>query len=634
MAETLNLPSLSAGVKRDHEGQAIDNNTSSTVGSMSSALRAGSPALSVASSSLTELSTPSAAVTPNLDPAAPPAKKLKLTFAEREVERAVRKREKEDRARLKDEEKRKKAEEREDAKRLKDVEKAEKEAEKEEAKRLKEVEKAEKEAERNEKQKVKDAEKAEKEAEKAKKEAEKLKKERVSRAFSPSTTFANRPQAQSRLGAFFVRPAQASSPPSTPDDVSAGVSSRRSSIASIDMDKPELDTKTSRPSNTDYSTWILPFFAHDDTDVAPANRFLIRRADVDEPPLHQETSQEDHQPLCQIFSRSKRRYRNVRPVKHIVAEMMGSQTAPIDLTSDGIAPEVGKALQTVSYKILSYREDIRPPYQGTFTRPVSPRAARKLSRRPTYRGLPEVDYDYDSEAEWQEPDADDEDLENDDELSEDEGEGDEMADFLDDGGEIAKRRITSADVEPVCTGICWEDQSEDVVNGIDLTLYRLDMMHDDQKFPIDPYSTQHWVLTGKNTPLKAKPEMLNRADSPAMQPPRMPLTSLAPNASPLRVMSNPTHVVDASGQKENEVPATFLKVPNKKTNKPVKTVPLEQLPAFKIAISGSDLNKVALIEILKKQFPKCSKDSIKGTLEQIAVRQGAKEVDKRWVLIA
>jgi chromatin assembly factor 1 subunit A len=40
------------------------------------------------------------------------------------------------------------------------------------------------------------------------------------------------------------------------------------------------------------------------------------------------------------------------------------------------------------------------------------------------------------------------------------------------------------------------------------------------------------------------------------------------------------------------------------------------------------------VEILKKKFPSCSKDAIKGTLDSVAVRQGAKEVDKRWVLIA
>ena len=56
------------------------------------------------------------------------------------------------------------------------------------------------------------------------------------------------------------------------------------------------------------------------------------------------------------------------------------------------------------------------------------------------------------------------------------------------------------------------------------------------------------------------------------------------------------------------------------------------LPSFKAAVVGSDLNKIALVEILKKQFPKCSKDAIKGTLETVAVRMGVKEADKRWVL--
>ena len=53
---------------------------------------------------------------------------------------------------------------------------------------------------------------------------------------------------------------------------------------------------------------------------------------------------------------------------------------------------------------------------------------------------------------------------------------------------------------------------------------------------------------------------------------------------------------------------------------------------FKAAIQGSDLTKAGLIEILKKQFPKTSKDAIKDTLGLVAERVGGKEVDKRWVV--
>jgi len=40
-----------------------------------------------------------------------------------------------------------------------------------------------------------------------------------------------------------------------------------------------------------------------------------------------------------------------------------------------------------------------------------------------------------------------------------------------------------------------------------------------------------------------------------------------------------------------------------------------------------------LIEVLKKKFPGRPAAAIKGTLETVAKRVGAKEVDKRWVIL-
>jgi chromatin assembly factor 1 subunit A len=57
------------------------------------------------------------------------------------------------------------------------------------------------------------------------------------------------------------------------------------------------------------------------------------------------------------------------------------------------------------------------------------------------------------------------------------------------------------------------------------------------------------------------------------------------------------------------------------------------MPAFKQEIEGSNLSKVGLIEVLKKKFPGRSGAAIKATLETIAKRVGAKEVDKRWVVV-
>lgn len=61
-------------------------------------------------------------------------------------------------------------------------------------------------------------------------------------------------------------------------------------------------------------------------------------------------------------------------------------------------------------------------------------------------------------------------------------------------------------------------------------------------------------------------------------------------------------------------------------------IPAEDLEAFKKAVDGSDMTKAGLVELLKKQFPKASKDAIRETLGKVAVRIGGKEADKRWVL--
>ena len=329
--------------------------------------------------------------------------------------------------------------------------------------------------------------------------------------------------------------------------------------------------------------------------------------------------------------------KRVVPVERVVAEMSGTHEEPIDLTRGSEPGSAVELLEHTSLKILSFREDFRPPYQGTFTRDLSPRTSNRLRRNPARRIMPRVDYDYDSEAEWEAPEVGDEDLEDEDEMSDDDEAVDEMADFVDDEDEIARRRVFTTDVEPVCTGLCWEGEANSSIAGIDLAMYRMDVLSDDTRLPIDPYSTDHWSQTGKLTPAKSTAQSLSAEESttPAMQPPRLPLAAVnAPNGSPLKKFVTMTSNVNTThAQKENEAPSVSGKS-SQNPKKPARTILPELLPAFKVAVSGSDLNKVALVEILKKQFPKCSKDAIKGTLETIAVRQGAKEADKRWVLVA
>jgi len=57
------------------------------------------------------------------------------------------------------------------------------------------------------------------------------------------------------------------------------------------------------------------------------------------------------------------------------------------------------------------------------------------------------------------------------------------------------------------------------------------------------------------------------------------------------------------------------------------------MESFRNEVRGSDLSKVGLIEVLKKKFPGRTGAQVKATVEQYAKRVGAKEVEKRWVLV-
>ena len=429
-----------------------------------------------------------------------------------------------------------------------------------------------------------------------------------------------------RLGAFFGKSAAASTPPAFSDceDVSRGTTTpRRNSITSIDLDVPLVDIKPSPLKHTliDERPFIMPFFVKEHMQLAPSNRFLSNTAFLSGAlPLNQEVVLKM---LDLRFHKRRRQTRNIRPIKQILNDANGSESAPIDLTNTAVGP-----LGSIPYKYLCYREDIRPAYQGTFTKVVSPKKARKLAIRPSYRGLPNTDYDYDSEAEWAEPEEGDEEVLDDDEKSVDEDGDEEMDDFLDDEGEQVKRHLLVGEMEPRCSGLYWEGESNSAPPGFDLSTYRMDVLHDSTRFPIDPYSTAHWMDIGKKSPIKSEA----RSPMPAiMQPPRAPLTAVDPNGGKVLIPSVYAISVPHYVQSENNV--TVIKPKLSNTGKAVKSISPEVLPAFRNAVSGSTLTKVGLLEVLKTQFPKCTKDAIKHTVESIAERRGAKGDEKRWVLI-
>ncbi|ELR03626.1 hypothetical protein VC83_09341 [Pseudogymnoascus destructans] len=545
----------------------------------------------------------------------PPKRKPKLTFAEQEhkkILKEIRDREKADERARKEAEKRDKEHDKARRDAEKEAERQKKEAEKEEKRLIKEAEKLVKDAERAEKEKerkAKEEDKRKKEEEKQRLEEEKKKKER----------------SQKKLNSFFIsQPAKKAEKDVSPEPGNAAGTA------------PDDKSPNKRSEISDYDKVFPAFFVQNSVTLAPILRFerdefatqiLEHELDAclsgskasERPPKLDATKAFNIPHNC--FTRRGRR---CVPVKQIMSHLLGGSSRPIDLTTDSQNAQIKNtrtSLRAISYKILKFAEDVRPPYIGTYTKqPVS--GAARLARNPIKRDLPGVDYDYDSEAEWEEPGEDEEDLGSEGE-DDDDADGEEDLDgFLDDADdEIANARklVLLGDLEPKSTGLCWEDEQGRYPN-IEMRGFALEVIHENIKVqtPIDPFATHYW----------APP-----APPPSMQPPRLPLnpmkgTSAHLNGPPTKTVKMFGLTAPSSTSKGSSSSSSGGKSGGAGTK---KLVAPDEMPAFKQAVQGNELSKLGLIEVLNKQFPKSSKGCIKNTLEVFARREGGKEAEKRWV---
>ncbi|OOF90302.1 hypothetical protein ASPCADRAFT_510944 [Aspergillus carbonarius ITEM 5010] len=410
-----------------------------------------------------------------------------------------------------------------------------------------------------------------------------------------------------KLNSFFAKPKTPAQPsisnttlsPSNPKSTGAGASN-----------EPPPDSGSTA---SDYQREFPDFFLQSHTTVAPPHRFqrdcdalhhmrekvdaFLKGANAGLPaPLLFRPSD-----LFQMMPYKRRCGKLPASVKEILLQMQNLADHPE--ISDG-AQKPRDLLKQVRMKSLRFNEDVRPPYQGTYSRHLPATSARRMMRNPFRRELPETDYDYDSEAEWEEPEeGEDLDSEEEEEGSED-GE-DDMDGFLDDEDDHpidGKRRLIVGDLEPVNTGIRWQEHGVDP----ELQVYRMETISDSVTFPIDPFSTAYW-----QKPRAAEP-------APAAGPGRSTLHAFMGHAS--------SHKASGSGPAPDGGAVAVLA-----TGRTKRTLPPEQLAEFKQVVNGSDLTKMGLIEILKKRFPKVSKDSLKDTLNSVATRVGQKEADKKWV---
>lgn len=116
---------------------------------------------------------------------------------------------------------------------------------------------------------------------------------------------------------------------------------------------------------------------------------------------------------------------------------------------------------------------------------------------------------------------------------------------------------------------------------------------ENQRFPIDPYSTTYW-------PSAQQKSDLPRSTTGTMQPPRAPLQALSPNRL------SPTQRSASLPQQASEKPGPG----NRRSraadpNKQPKLVSADVLEEFKAEIVGKTRTKIAMIEDLKQRYVLC-----------------------------
>jgi chromatin assembly factor 1 subunit A len=517
-----------------------------------------------------------------------PAKRRKLTPAEKEQKRLE--------------------------KEAKDAEKAAQKVKRDEEKRIKDEEKRKKAEER-------DAKKREKEVEEERKFQDKMKKER----------------SQMRLGVFF----QKSATPAKPDDSETPTSTaRRKSLSLEPFDavadqirrtespckgprQPATQQSTpAQPTVSDYKKYFLPFQLQSNQYMAPSPAIDHEQAQADFDEAISDPSLQEKYDLGPVdaYASLERQFGQdpgcsrgiaLASARQLVDHIQGTLQQPIDLTQDETPANPITALHSLSRRYLEFDEDVRPAYFGTYTKIRSPRTMSKMCRDPLYRGRKDTDYGYDSEAEWEEPEEGDDECIDDEDEAESQPDVGEMDEFLDDEDDAAKtkRKMITGDLQPASIGICWEDAGCRIVRSIenDPSMHSLQDMRIGVLLPnfhgctIDPFSTKYWDEQQPSVPQVA----VTSIEGPIAA--AKPSSTMPPPRSPLQPRDNTNATLDhmligaAEGMKG---PITSVAATQSTRGRP-KVVPKalskEDLDEFKDAVVGSQISKADLLKGLKKR---------------------------------
>jgi chromatin assembly factor 1 subunit A len=306
-------------------------------------------------------------------------------------------------------------------------------------------------------------------------------------------------QSQMSLNAFLSRPS-----------ASVSATRRRTVTPDGDMEPAMKSVPISQASSkTDYERTFAPFHIKPHVTMAPRNRWrkggrAIEESlkMIDECLKIQNNPNRPARATAPTISELRCILPSKRPVqgttlrytvKEIMAKLiestrtLGTGQNQVKISSSSrhtkrhYGPLETELFKSVPMKCLKFYDDARPPYRGTLTKqPPAADIMRFLSRNPNHRKLSNINYDYDSEAEW-DPEEEGEDLDSEGEQEDvSDDDADDMEEFLDDedapeaSGAVNKRRPVLSDLVPVCSGLCWGDETK-MDNG-DLNDYKIEVI--------------------------------------------------------------------------------------------------------------------------------------------------------------
>ncbi|RCI15930.1 hypothetical protein L249_2037 [Ophiocordyceps polyrhachis-furcata BCC 54312] len=308
--------------------------------------------------------------------------------------------------------------------------------------------------------------------------------------------------------------------------------------------------------------------------------------------------------LLGLPSKPPKRGRLHHPVRHIMEKCFEEATRSGNdiAVAERNVELVRERLAKIPRKIISFHQDVRPPYRGTIT--FVPQAMGmgnmyRLARKTTDKRIPGIDYGYDSEAEWQDEEGEDVDVDDDDEEQDDE---DDMDGFLDDSEDAGlSRRVFAKTMEPISSGISFENEAGRASNP-GLSKFKMEFMHAGlkQDWGINPFSADYWEPEEK----RRSPKTGNSAKGASKMAP--PKTQAANALNALR-----------DGEEKTGM----------------KMVKAEHLDEVKrLILQYSDVSKTAIIEVILHEFRSkqgsVSRAEVKNTVEKIAEKKGRHE----WIL--